>query len=386
MSTPRHFAAAIERHLWLVAVVIGTTNLGAQAPPDAGLGVRRWRTTADFSEINRVYLHSDGSVFVIDVEGLARTVRRVDPAGATIRSIGRNGAGPGEYREPSALVPFAGDSVAVVDPPGRRILLLAADGRVGRTIPVERPPPDAWIRGPIAGHDRAGMVYYDAQQFDLDRRGLAAVGMLLRRPLLGSDEHRVRLLHFRRPDQVGTGPRPYPFRDGWAVSDDGVVAHVSAEPYRIWWWRSGRLVDSTPVLSYPRVPVGPGDRRAYERWWANLPSVGMGRAGASVGAPTSRIDPALYPQTLPPLPAEGSPVVIDPWNRVWVTRLHRLGVGQDTVEVYQMGADIPTKVTLPAGRRLLAASRGGILLEAADQDGLAALELYSWPAPGIRRE
>jgi hypothetical protein len=73
---------------------------------------------------------ADGGVLVAD--GQARNLRWYDAAGRHVRTVGREGAGPGEFRHISRLVPYRADTVVVVDWMNRRITFLAGDGTVVR--------------------------------------------------------------------------------------------------------------------------------------------------------------------------------------------------------------------------------------------------------------
>jgi hypothetical protein len=60
---------------------------------------------------------SSGSIAILDA--LPAVVRVFDPTGRHLRNIGREGDGPGEFREPAALV-GRGDTLVVLDQRGRR--------------------------------------------------------------------------------------------------------------------------------------------------------------------------------------------------------------------------------------------------------------------------
>ncbi len=238
---------------------------------------------------------------------------------------------------------------------------------------------DGWLRGSVSAFDALGRVYYEAQQFDRERRGFAQFGTLFRRPLFGADEVVVRRIALRRAEQVGNGVWPFRFRDGWDVGKDGTVAHVSADPYRVTWLKGGRVVDSTPVQSYRQIPVDAPERLAFENRLAQMPVMGVGNAAAGANTRRPSVGAESYPISLPPFGDAGRSVLIDPWNRVWVTRLGRSSQRADTVEVFSMRESRPATLSLPPGRRLLALSTAGLLFAAQDDDQLVAIEWYAWP-------
>ncbi len=77
---------------------------------------------------------SDGRVAVAN-SGSAE-VRYFGPDGRHLLSSGGEGGGPGEFQRITSLIPLPGDSLAVVDPFGRRLTVLGPDGAFAREIPV----------------------------------------------------------------------------------------------------------------------------------------------------------------------------------------------------------------------------------------------------------
>jgi hypothetical protein len=69
----------------------------------------------------------DGNVYIVDE--MAKTVHVFNASGERIRTLGREGSGPGEFRMP-ASVAFSDEGVLVMDPShGKRVSLFGHDGR-----------------------------------------------------------------------------------------------------------------------------------------------------------------------------------------------------------------------------------------------------------------
>ena len=83
-----------------------------------------------FLNVSSLALDDDGNVYVLD-QG-ARNIRVFDPAGAPLRTIGREGAGPGEFATPYSLA-WTGDTLAVLDPGNGRLELVTREGRHAAT-------------------------------------------------------------------------------------------------------------------------------------------------------------------------------------------------------------------------------------------------------------
>lgn len=106
--------------------------------PDGGTHTltERWRvgdadgldTTISFGGINGFSVNSEGTVAVFDFTG--PTLRTYDANGAYVRTIGRKGAGPGEYTQNNGMVYLADGRLAFWDPATARITLYNVDGSV----------------------------------------------------------------------------------------------------------------------------------------------------------------------------------------------------------------------------------------------------------------
>lgn len=88
-----------------------------------------------FLNISSLALDDDGNVYVLD-QG-ARNIRVFDSAGTPVRTIGREGAGPGEFATPYSLA-WTGDTLAVLDPGNGRLELVTRDGKHAATWPGSR--------------------------------------------------------------------------------------------------------------------------------------------------------------------------------------------------------------------------------------------------------
>jgi hypothetical protein len=107
----------------------------------------------ELGSVRSVLVNADGSVYVADPR--YRAVLLFDSTGAVLRRLGRDGAGPGEYRTPYSLARL-GDTLAVLDPGNARIGLFDSQGqwagswilgRVvtgGRHVRFYRTPRIAW--------------------------------------------------------------------------------------------------------------------------------------------------------------------------------------------------------------------------------------------------
>lgn len=156
--------------VWIVAALVGCS-----APPSAQQAVASWDSGGVRVVLNRhpkwaegqgwvfssaspvlfqgpMDLHdgvilSDGTVVGLDRD--AKMLHVFAPTGELIRSVGGEGSGPGEYREPTEMAPYRGDSVVVYDRRLGRTTVLSSRGETGRLIPVRIPTPRVQLLGSL---------------------------------------------------------------------------------------------------------------------------------------------------------------------------------------------------------------------------------------------
>ncbi|MBI4720940.1 MAG: 6-bladed beta-propeller, partial [Chitinivibrionia bacterium] len=91
-----------------------------------------------FGVISGVATDKNGAVYLLDTQ--LNDIKVFSPAGEYLRSIGREGEGPGEFRRPADLFFTLDGNVAVVQRMPGRIVLLTPGGEAAGTFPVPEPP------------------------------------------------------------------------------------------------------------------------------------------------------------------------------------------------------------------------------------------------------
>ncbi len=99
--------------------------------PVLTLGVSDGDARLMFNVVQSARRQPDGTLLIAD--GGSREVRWYGADGEPVRAVGRRGEGPGEFGGPLSLLPWPGDTVAVLDLGQRRLTLLDASGVVVRT-------------------------------------------------------------------------------------------------------------------------------------------------------------------------------------------------------------------------------------------------------------
>lgn len=127
--------------LFLLSVAPSQRAAQAQVP--------LWRVAPEFragtgdgpgalSAVSDLTVGRDGNIFVSQPQ--ESVVKVYDARGRYVRSIGREGSGPGEFERPSSLG-WRGDTLWVADPPQTRISLFAPSGGFVRAISFSRAAP-----------------------------------------------------------------------------------------------------------------------------------------------------------------------------------------------------------------------------------------------------
>lgn len=188
-------------------------------PPDQALG-----------QIWRMVVRRDGSFFTFD--GADHLVRRYDPRGRLLGSVGRKGQGPGEYGYPTLLL--HGDSLLLIaDPDNGRMSIYTTEGKYLRQFRFPRPP---FREDRAFGVDAAGRIYCAVSVGVSAQEGTGVPTQYLRLRLDGSiiDSVARPRSDTQRPFVLMTsdGPR-WSFPDQWISSPSpggGIVAARSRQP------------------------------------------------------------------------------------------------------------------------------------------------------------
>jgi hypothetical protein len=192
-----------------------------------------------------------GRLYVLDAQ--AAQVRVFGPDGTHVRSLGRQGQGPGELSQPVGFALAPDGAVWVVDPGNRRYTVWDSTGALRESVPRE----NDFVMVPWPGRfDRRGRLW------DVGSSSGAAgsAPTLLRRD--GAESAAAAFsLPAVSPEQFSTtsGPVsssvPVPFspRMEWALDPDGRVWSGVTGSYRLAHWQPGG--DTLRVVERPAAPV-----------------------------------------------------------------------------------------------------------------------------------
>jgi hypothetical protein len=333
------------------------------------------RTETPFLEIGR-----DGRIYVL--QPWDQLVRVLDPSGRVFATIGRNGAGPGEFRFPLGLG-WHGDSLWVYDPSLSRISLFTADGK--------------FVRSFVLG--TMGAAYLLADGSIAIKREEAAVprrnGNGRTAPLLRfsanwdildtiADPDVITLAPLRIPAGGGRlriGQQPFDDNALWAVASNGTHAVIvdrraalragNAE------FRVTKLGLSGDTVFSKRYPYTARSVTAGLLDYIVAETVGRFRAGPAAGdaglaADRDAIRNAIHrPPTVPPVSA----LVVARDGSIW---LRREELETPTVQwlVLDERGGIVATVVAPKKVKIRNADRGSVWAIETDSDGVPFVVRY----------
>lgn len=143
--------------LLVVTVVLGAAGAKAQ-PAERRLPAKpNAEAIEPHSDIRGIRELSDGRIIVLDSRD--QTIQEIDLVRRDAGAIGRRGQGPGEYQNAVALIPWPGDSTAVVDTGNGRLLLIGADAKPASVV---RNVGETMMSARVRAADLLGRLYQTA--------------------------------------------------------------------------------------------------------------------------------------------------------------------------------------------------------------------------------
>jgi hypothetical protein len=280
----------------------------------------------EFYRVAGVVRLTDGTIVVAN-SGTSQ-LRYFAADGTTIRSVGREGAGPGEFRTLLSLHRLPGDSLLAYDPMNRRLTLLDAAGRHVRDVSL--PTAMGFVLFQLAGRLPDGSYLVHAPSTPIGPEmlsrplGAARDSILVLRldtagvPVDTLGTFPAGIVEVRNMEMFGRSmpvPIPIPFTPSTMVAAGPDAVYVgTSDSYEI------RVLSPDGALrrlirrEVPARPVTQADRDAMTARMRDLPSQG----GAQLAPMMEQFQKAMaeidYPETMP---AYGS-LRLDAEGNLWV--------------------------------------------------------------------
>ncbi len=348
----------------------------------------------DFSMVSGLRELSDGRLLVTDA--LGQMLMWVDMDEGYREQIGREGAGPEEYRTPDALYALSNDSTLMVDLGNGRLTVLDSEGSFVRTMPISRQVGSETVIALPRGVDSEGRVYYRPFGMTMMRPGggiptppdsaaiarwnpagntIDTLGMakLRERKVSTSGSANNRNISV---EAVRLSPQ-----DAWGVAPDGRVAVARSDGYSLEWIDEDSSVRGNQVPFEP-VRVGRAEKLEYVKAGSRGGlSVGVtinngarttsfGRGGGSSDEPDITGE---WPATMPPF--AGDVVRVAPNGDAWVRR-NTASDEESTFDVFGADGNLREQIKFPVGRQVVGFGNGVVYAVYFDEFDLQYLERY----------
>ncbi len=288
---------------------------GAAAVPSHALTRAVAPHAGPCTSVARLRAWAGGRLVVVD-RG-EKCIQIVDLAAGTARSVGHEGGGPNEYRQPNSAFSFPGDSTLVFDLGNMRYMVVAPGGTVARTFSTMDPESGNMRLLLARGTDGAGNLYFldrglsagpgampvardsgDVLRYDPRTKAVATVAAV------ALPDTKINASGSAGQRQVMVRATPFAAQDDWTPGLDGRIAIVRHDPYRVEWIApSGQRV-SGQAVAYEPLRVTEKDREAWREQSRN--PAGGGRVVVG-GPPSGGAAPGPKAANPPPAPPGQGP-------------------------------------------------------------------------------
>ena len=369
------------------------TIVPAQNPTVRKLSRPQVEFAEPFTDVGSIRELSDGRVIVVDAREL--TLRLLDFRTGTATIIGRNGAGPGEYRWPTRLYALPGDSTLLQDAALGRLMIIGPDGKPGALYDPNMVETDSGLarlrRFNLRFSDGRGYLYGEAQPIRIGAGGameLADHSAIERLEMKTKKRDTVGFWPVRKDANarlisgvgVVTQPRmdAWPVWEHWLVSPSGRIAFVFPDPYRVDFPGGGGRSTQNAPIPYERVRVDDALKQQHQEE-RTAPMMGMryARDGATSMEATRRPyrEPSKWPEFLPPYRGNAQ---FGPDGFIWINRMTAAN-RPPLYDVIDGNGKLVEQVELPPRTKLVGFGARSVYLVRLDDDDLQYLQRYPLP-------
>jgi len=266
-----------------------------------------------FAGASDIAFDGKGDVYVCD--GRANNIKMFDAQGKYVKTIGKQGQGPGDFNYPTEME-IAGDRLYVRELYNRRISVLDSEGIFIKSVPMPMETGTSWWR--IAALpdgrfivEREKVNYGDPNApqecfIELYSTNFEPVKIIY--------QHQVRRNKYVTEPQRTNVPIPFSPRVHWDVTPDGKIVIGFSEKYEaeIYDPVKGKL----SAFSYPYKPVEV-TAEAKDLFFKSMTFMSGGMGGATTtqrGAPDFIVKNTEFPKYYPPY----NDLKVDSEGNIWV--------------------------------------------------------------------
>jgi hypothetical protein len=351
----------------VIAGALWTVQAAAQIP-SVTLGKPNAASPEEFSVVSGAYEIAPGRLVVADVR--ARRMVLIDFAAGKSQPLGRNGAGPGEFRAVERFLARAGGGALAIDFFNKRLLPILPDGSIAD--PVLMPA----VNVQLGSADGSGRLYGDMGIFGGGKIS-DSVRVVRWDPTSGRIDTLFLLDEGRSGMMVRPGEsfRPWRNTSKLAALPNGDVLTVSAPDYRFAIMTNGKE-SKTVMLPFTRVAVTEEDRAAYAKMEDAKPIYNLN------GTVSDRPHPKrtyAFPEHFPPFDPDAE-LLPSADGSFWLERLNSPRDSIGKYDVITPDGRIVARVSIPARSRVIALGKGSVYVAETDADDLVHIKRYPYPA------
>lgn len=388
--------------LLLVPAGLVPAGLVAQQAPTVRLDKPLATLPAEWTSVAGVRELRDGRVIVLDYR--EQVVKLADFAAGSATLVGAKGSGPGEYVMPTGLYALPGDSSLVYDEANFRGVAIDGRGKPTGILTISVGNGPRPFIGAFGEVDAAGRAYAGSPQpnaagdFPIERLDRASgkldtVGFFSRKNgecavgRGGSGPPARGATGVGRSARGGGSSVPFVAIEEWAVSSDGRVAVVCANPYRVRIRAANGAMLEGPAIPYDRVKITSAEKEAWRAERAEpVATIRFGPGGTrSAGFEKPRVqEPDEWPDQLPPFTTQRTfrrVATFSPDGMLWIRRATAANAPPQ-YDVIGRDAKLAYRVTMPPRTRIVGFGQKGIYAIQMDDDDLERLQVYRLPANG----
>ena len=382
--------------LVLAAAILATTGATAQTP--LALTKADAAFPDPFTRITSVRELPSGKVIVSDIQD--KTVQMLDFASGQATKVGREGQGPAEYALPAGLLAMPNGETWVNDLLGRRFLVIDANGKPTKTVPVPSTGgsgPGGFAIGFLNGAaDQNGRIYFQAPPFNVtspDGKSPDSVAILRWDGAKSGLDTAAWLIGpkgtFNAAGAGGArqmrisigGGKVFTPQEAWGVAADGSVARVLPSPYHVvWYGPTSAKAAAGPTQAYTPLKVSEQDKQeVIESRKRNRPTMvmigGPGGGGRPGGTGNFQMPDPEFEETKPPFTGT-NPVLVTPEGEVWVARTRPSSDKTPTYDVFDRAGKLARRASLNPKSAIIGFGKGTVYVVRTDDEDLQYLERF----------
>lgn len=371
------------------SLIFGAAVQAQQAPPVRDLPKPSRELEDPYSLVSALREIGGGRVTVVD--GMDGELSIVNFATGERNPLGRQGAGPGEYRMPGSVFRLRGDTIWAMDPAQQRFTVFLPDLKAG--VPFHLEMFDAVTKtvlmAPFAV-DNAGLMYSGTMAINPGSGGVqipdsvAVVRFDPRTPAAARTTlGKVRFPTSGKPEmqiegQVVKYKMAFPglvTADSWAAFADGRVAIVHGFNYSVEFIAPNGTRTTSRPIAYDRIPVTRVDQDAEmaeaKRMLAEQMKAVRRQMPAGVTLEINMTPPESWPSSYPAI----APMAIHaaPDGMLWVKRSTPAKLDREQWDVISPAGVVVARWRLPARTRVVGVGAGVVYTVRLDEDDLQYL-------------